>query len=343
MSKIINNINGNYRDKYKKVNLSDVIPLDTPYMTYIEPSTFCNIQCKFCFHSLEDNILNEKGYKPNIMEYNMFVNIVDKFKEFPSKLRAFKLCGLGEPLLNKKLPEMIAYAKQREVADRIIVVTNGLLLNPELNLKLIEAGLDEIIISIEGVSSQKYNEIAGIDIDYGKFLSNIKHLYQNKGECKIYAKIVNSGLDDGGEEKFHKIFDDICDNAYVEYLSSIFDGVDYSNIINDPSINQLGDRLTKKVEVCFLPFYNMSINATGKVSPCLFDFKNSIVVGNVNEESLVDIWNGERMNAFRRMHLNKERSKHPDCVECEWLSICACGIYENIIDEDAEKLIQYFE
>lgn len=342
MKKILINKDGNYRDHHKKVNMATVIPLETPFLVYVDPSSFCNIKCNFCFHSLDNNILNEKGFRPKIMEYDLFIKIVNQFREFPSKIKSFKFCGLGEPLLNNRLPEMISYAKKQHIANRIVLVTNGLLLSPELNMRLIDTGLDDILISLEGVSAEKYFEVAGVNIDYNKFLYNIKHFYENRDNCKLYIKVAHTGLDGRGETGFHDIFDDICDTAYVEYLTSIYDGVNYSDIIEDPSINQIGERIEKKVEVCFLPFNNLTINAHGKVSPCIFDFKENIVVGDVNEEALVDIWKGKRLNDFRVMHLKKERSKHLDCGKCKWISICGDSIYENIIDDDADKLIKYF-
>ncbi|MGQ3683438.1 MAG: SPASM domain-containing protein [Candidatus Loosdrechtia sp.] len=191
------------------------------------------------------------------------------------------------------------------------------------------------------MSAEKYSDIAGVSIDFEQFLATIRHFYKNKGECKVFIKIAHTGLDFRGEEGFHSTFDDICNIAYVKYLTSIFEGVDYLQVIKDRSANQLGERLGKKVDVYYLPFYNLNINALGKVSPCVFDYKNNIVVGDIAKESLVDIWNGKKMNDFRRMHLKKERYKHADCSNCEWLSICACGIYENVIDDAAEKLIKF--
>lgn len=343
MEKLLINKDGNYRDHHKKVSLSSVIPVSTPYLVYIDPSSKCNIKCNFCFHSLSDNYLKQNGFKQGIMDYELFVKIVSQFKEFPDKVKSFKLCGLGEPLLNKRLPEMIAHAKKQGIAERLVIVTNGILLNPELNLKLIDAGLDDLVISVEGVSQDKYKKIANINLNYDKFLANIRHFYENRNNCKVYTKLAHTGLGEKGEQEYHEIFDDITDTAYVEYLTELYQGVDYSNIIEDTSINQIGERIEKKVEVCFLPFLNLTVNVSGKVSPCIFDYKENIVVGDVNKDSLVDIWNSKRLNKFRLMHLKKKRDDHPDCAACQWLSICGDSIYENIIDDDAQRLIKYFE
>jgi radical SAM protein with 4Fe4S-binding SPASM domain len=341
--KVLKNIKGNYRDLNQKSYLGDVIPLDTPYKIYIEPSTYCNIKCNFCYHAMDEDKLNELGYKPDIMSIELFKECVDNIAMFPNKLRAFKFAGLGEPLLNKKIVEMIAYAKFKNIADKTTLVTNGILLNPKLNEELVLSGLDEVIISVEALSSEKYLDITQVRIDFEKFCSNIKDLYNRKQNMKLFIKIADIGLEGESEKKFHDIFDSISDIAYVECISNIFDNVNYENIISDESVNQIGERCNKRVEVCYLPFYNLYINARARVSPCVFDYKNKIVVGDIKKTDLVKIWNGKKLNQFRIMHLKKEREKHPYCKRCEWLSICACGIYENIIDDDAERLLKYFE
>ena len=71
----------------------------------------------------------------------------------------------GEPTLHKKLPDMIKYAKDKNVAETIRLVTNGTLLNPTLNPKLIDAGLDQIKISLEAVDEDNYKKISGHSID----------------------------------------------------------------------------------------------------------------------------------------------------------------------------------
>jgi radical SAM protein with 4Fe4S-binding SPASM domain len=343
MKKVLLNKDGNYRDHHDKVKLTSVIPLSTPFMIYVDPCNLCNIKCNFCFHSLDDTVLRQKGFRPGTMTFDLFGTLADNLKAFPERVKSLKFGGLGEPLLNRRLPDMIAYAKKQNVAEKIVLVTNGTLLAPGLNLKLIEAGLDDLLISVEGVSAQKFYETTATMIDYDRFLSGIRHFYEHKGNCRVYAKLAHTGLDDRGEAGFHDTFDGICDTAYVEYLTKIYQGVDYSDIVEDPSVNQMGERVTKMLDVCFLPFNNLNINVFGNVSPCIFDYKENIVFGNINQESLVDIWNGKKINEFRLMHLKRERSRHEDCSICEWLSIGACCIDENRINAaEAEKLIKYF-
>jgi len=343
MKRILENKDGTYRDHHEKVPLATVLPLSTPYLVYLDPSSVCNIRCNFCFHSLDAAGLREAGFRPGIMEYDLYTEVIDQFGEFPEQVKSFKFGGLGEPLLNKRLPEMIRYARDAGIARRLVLVTNGTLLEPDLNRRLIDGGLDDVVISAEGVSRAKYAEIAGVELDFDRLLENIADLHAHRRDCRIYVKVAHTGLDERGEAGFHALFDEICDTAYVEYLSRIYQGVEYDSIIEDPTINQVGERLDKPVQVCFLPFLNLTINVFGQVSPCIFDYKERLVIGNVRETRLVELWNCRKMNAFRVMHLRKRRHAHRDCGCCDWLSICGCRIYENIIDDDAEDLLEHYE
>ena len=327
-----------YREFNKKSMLADVIPLGSPYLITISCSDFCNLKCKFCFQSRGMEALKQDQFRPGMMTLETFKKLADQVQTFPTKVKAFRFTGFGEPLMNKYLPEMITYAKQKDLAEKVTIFTNGLLLSPQLNRKLIESGLDEVMLSLEGLSSEKYFEITGEHIDYERLVENISHLYEIKGSCKIFAKIIDVGLTDEGH--FHNTFDQISDLAFVEYASNAYCNVEYTKELEK---NYIGEKPEQRIDVCHLPFYYMYVNWNGDVSSCHLDYTKSICFGNINEESIVDIWKGKKMNEFRLMQLKKERYTHPVCRNCNWVSVCACGIYENIIDHDAGRLIQYFQ
>ena len=81
------------------------------------------------------------------MSLDLFKKIVDDLREFDAKLKLLSLYKDGEPLLNKHFPEMVRYARDAGIADRIWTKTNGSMLTPELNERIVDAGLDMICIS----------------------------------------------------------------------------------------------------------------------------------------------------------------------------------------------------
>ncbi len=330
----------NHRKLVERSVLAGVLPLNTPYVVHIDVASACNFKCKFCFHSLGKETLDELGFSPSIMNLELFKLTVDKIKAFPSKL--FRLCLIrhGEALLNKDLPDMINYAKMSGVASKINISTNGSLLTPEINKRLIESGLDEMLVSVEALSSEKYKEICGTDIDFDSMVSNIKNYYKNKNDSTLYVKIVDCALNNGDEEKFHDIFDNICDKASIEYITPCFSGVDYSTIKENYDTNIMGDEFVN-VTVCPQPFFQMHIFPNGNISICNADYNEKLVFGNVQHDSLVDVWNGNELNRFRIMQLKGERKNHSYCHFCAG-NVCYSS-ESDILDYDAYNLIKYYE
>ena len=329
----------NHRKLLKRSKLADVLPLNTPYVIHIDVSSACNFRCKFCFHSLEANKLKESGFIPTVMNFELFKVAIDKLREFPDKLKRLCLIRHGEPLLNKRLPDMIKYAKEQNIAEQINMSTNGSLLSPEINLRLIQAGLDEMLISVEALSKEKYKEICGEDLDFEAFIDNIRHYYNHKGNSRLYIKIVDVGLEYGEEEMFYQTFGPICDNASIENIVPCFRDVEYANIKDGYNVNIIGNRF-RDIKVCPQPFFQLHIFPNGNISVCNADYNEKIVFGNVKTDSLIDIWQGEEWSAFRLMHLNGERFMHPCCKLCAG-NVCYTSD-SDILDDNVEELQKIF-
>lgn len=325
----------NRRDLIKREKLADILPLKTPFTIYVDPSSVCNFKCSFCCHSLKEE-LKEMGFEPRIMSFEFYKKIIDQAKEFPDKVKMLCLFLNGESLINKKLTDMIEYARASNIAERIFLTTNGSLLTKELNRNLIDAGLNEILISIEALNAKLYRKIAGVDVDFNKLIDNISDLYHNKKDCKVFIKIVDMAINTDEEVKqFHYMFDNICDLAYIEPVVPVFEGVDYSNI-KLPKEN----RMNKHVDVCTRPFFTMTVHPNGNVGCCIVDYNEQIVLGNIEEQSLLTIWNGEKLNDFRITHLKKQRTSINICRQCT--SPYYDTQLSDFLDDKANELINTF-
>src|SRR5258708_5470743 len=112
--------------------------LPLPRSIYIEPTSRCNELCQQCPRTL----LSREDDRD--LSFDDFRSIVDQFPE----LERVVLHGLGEPLLNKDLPRMIHYLKAR--GTYVLFNSNGILLNAKRGQELIDAGLDEYRLSLDG-------------------------------------------------------------------------------------------------------------------------------------------------------------------------------------------------
>ena len=119
-------------------NLGNVIPLATPYVLLVDPSNICNIRCRWC-PSGHDALIKNSKRPQKIMEFELFKSIIDNLNQFGTAIKVLRLYKEGEPLLNPKFPEMVSYAKHSGYVNRIDTTTNGVLLNPELNQKIMPA------------------------------------------------------------------------------------------------------------------------------------------------------------------------------------------------------------
>jgi radical SAM protein with 4Fe4S-binding SPASM domain len=332
-AKIGNIINQN-RNK-----LQDAIPLDTPYSINIDPSNLCNFKCKFCAIQTSNKPVN---FKKQVMSIKLFKKIVDDISKFPSKLKVLRITGQGEPLINKNISEMIEYAKKKDVAEFIEIITNGSLLSPELNRNLVNSGLDRIRISVESLDEKGYEQIAGSKIDFEKFVENIKDLYNNKGKCEVYIKTVDVALENKEkEQQFYDTFGDICDKIFIDNiipLWSDFEEMKYSDKFKNINIGVHGQKI-KEILVCPYVFYSFIINPDGEITVCCADWQRKLVVGDVSKMPLIEIWNGEKLKKFWHDMLNKNKDKYEMCRKCV-LPTFDCN---DNIDAYAESIIKNYK
>ena len=120
-----------------------------PVCLYLEVMNRCNLLCETCprtFETLEP---------PADMDFALFQRIVD---QVPGVQRAV-LHGVGEPMLVKHLPDMVRYLKARGVY--VLFNTNGTLLREKRFVELIEAGLDELRVSLDAADAATYTLVRG--------------------------------------------------------------------------------------------------------------------------------------------------------------------------------------
>lgn len=296
--------------------LEKVIPLETPFHIFVDPSASCNFNCKFCFNKDKSRTFHK------IMEYELFVKIINDLRQFPQNLKVLRLYKEGEPLLNKHLSEMIAYAKKMQVADSIDFTTNGSLLSPGINLQIINAGLDAINISIEGLSRERYFEVSRANIDFEEFVSNIRHFYKNRGSCRVLIKTNDVNVHKDEEEQFYNVFGEICDEIAVEQVVPIWHNVDISDVKSEFDSGIYNQKVCN-CKVCPFIFYSMAINSDGSVSSCFSDWEHINIIGDAKKETIFNIWNGEALKELRISHLESKRHLYPACAECKQLTFAA--------------------
>lgn len=337
-------IKPNYDTKRKK--LAEVIPLAAPFTVYIEQTKYCNFKCFYCIHSTRDEADGEfraLGHRMQHMDEVFFEKIIRELKEFPQDgIKRIVFSGLGEPLMNPRLPEYVRMVVEAGIAGRVEIITNGLLLTPEKSRALVAAGITNINISVQGLDAAGYEETCGIRIDFERYLENLKYLYEHKGNVQIYIKAIDATLGTKeNEEKFFEIFSPFADRIYIEHLVVMQQQMDGLREIVDGTKNFYGEELDVNRKVCAQSFYFMQIGCEGDIFPCpVPGLGKNLSMGNAKEHTLTEIWNGSRRRGFLRKMLKKEKDQIPDCATCTCFNAINNPMEQ--LDDDAERLLPLF-
>lgn len=307
----------------QRCKLEEVIPLRTPMAVMIDVSSVCNLRCQFCPHG---NSKTREQMPQAVMDVELAKKCIDDLTLFEDKIKKLSFYALGEPLLNKNLPEIIRYAADRNIAESLEITTNGTLLNHQKSEALIEAGITLIDLSLYGLNAESYQNFSGISLDFEAFVEEIRYLYQIRRQAELVLKISKAVCATPQEqEKFYHIFGDICDKICLESPAPIWYDVDIE--IADKERNVYGETVRHK-EVCAVPFYTMLVNSNGIVSPCGSDWNIKLPVGNVREKSLVSIWNSEE---YKKLYVNLLKDGCANMTPCK-----NCHMYEFCIPDNID-------
>jgi MoaA/NifB/PqqE/SkfB family radical SAM enzyme len=144
-------------------------PLPSPVEAYFEVANRCNSLCETC----------PLTFAPQESAHNLGLEELEKLVAQLPDLRRAVMHGIGEPLLNRELPEMIRHLKSRGVY--VLFNTNAALLTRRRQVQLIESGLDELRVSIDGSTPETYLKVRGIPV-FNRVLENTAEMIRTKKE-----------------------------------------------------------------------------------------------------------------------------------------------------------------
>lgn len=280
-----------------------------PLHVDIEATNRCNLRCIMCIKSSGKNQGNQGD-----IDFDFACLILEVIK---GKVYSIKFNWRGEPLLYKKLPELIFYAKSLGIPE-VQINTNGLLLNKKISRELVEAGLDRIIFSVDGHSSETYESIR-VGGNYHVLLNNIHGFLLEKRLHKSSFPIVRVQMCVGKENIHEK-------EMFIKYWSSF--GVQVGIIDRQERLKRSGEILVKSVldysVRCKQPWQRLTISWEGKVFPCCANIKRNSPLGRIPlEMSVKDIRNYLKEIWLRSPVLNNIRKaiitgdvKNVLCSEC---------------------------
>jgi radical SAM protein with 4Fe4S-binding SPASM domain len=253
---------------------------------------------------------NQKGY----MDMDLFHKIIDEIKNYAVFIQLY---WMGEPFLFPNLFQMIDYISANSEA-KIIISTNGSLLDENLIDKIIQSNVYKLIISLDAAKSQTIYEKIRVGGNLQTVIKNASLLLAKEHNIKIDLQFIDFNINKSERTEFEKMWRDKRCRLTFSWLNT------WANQFNElkaetyySSPNSLIQRMP-----CSDLWYKMSIHWDGVVSVCCYDWNFKATIGNLNESSVKAIWNSDLMNQYRNFHENSQLNKIPLCAKCdEWATI----------------------
>ena len=264
-----------------------------PEIVQIEATNICNAKCVFCPR-------DEMHRRQGIMSLELFKKIVDECAELG--ITHVRMHNYGEAFMDRKLVEKVRYAKQKGIRE-VGMISIGSLISELVARGMIDAGLDAINISVDA-SGKEVFEATRLGLNYDKVIANIERLVRLRSEGgKRRPKLILS---------FVRQNNSADEQAFIEHWRSIADKIHVTDLHN------WAGTLNSESDVnypCYRPWLTFTVLWDGRVSLCCADFDGKTILGNLNTQTIAEIWNAEPYRNVRREHLE---SGGPDvCRACD--------------------------
>lgn len=281
-------------------------------LVQLEVTNACNHKCYFCPN--RNSIRDTK-----MMDFDFAKRIIRECKELIGKDSKICFHMNGEPLLYKRLPELIEFSKELGY-EYCFVTTNGSVATDSLLKELFDSGLDSIKYSINAGTRETYNKIHGKD-DWDKVISSLKFASRyrkesNKNYC-IYVSCVGTRDNINELEGLKAEVDEYCDEI-VFYYPCGYAG--QNNALAKEIRCDMSGLDIKTFDIlhsrpCNVLWNSINVTCEGYLSLCCSESDNRLVVEDLNKMSVREAWLGHKMSSIRNKHLNGDIADTP-CLSC---------------------------
>jgi len=289
---------------------------------HIELVSYCNYKCSFCTNPFRTK---EEG---GILPWAMFTNLVEQCVE--AGVTDMSLHGSGDPSLYKskdedgnvvRVADAIRYASERGL--NVLINSNCHLFTKDDYRAMFEAGLQILRVSFHGWDKAAYEQYMRND-GYDKVLDDLSHIAEWNEEWGTNTELHSTHLsydfqdlsiDEQIAEYRKNIIDPLGCQAEIWRLHDWAGQMDVSHEMYQIRKKDLASRRT-----CGRPFAeSMEIRANGKVSICCFDMGSPYYLGDLNEQTIEEVYFGDKYEFARDVHRNEEWEKIDLCNNCDQL------------------------
>lgn len=283
-----------------------------PAMIYnFELTNKCPFSCIMCART--NNMTRPEG----LMNFELFKKIIDQLDSYSvDKTKPMWLHGFGESLVHPEFDVFMKYASQK--GFNVGLSINPFLLTKKIANRLLLSQPKHLYIAIDGHDNESFEKIRGIKNAYERSVERLENFISLKNDISPNTKIdivmidfdLNHNSISSMKEKWESI------DKRVNFIAKAF--TTWDGNASDVMALKKNRRIKPKNITCIEPWKDMTVNWDGKVTPCCFDYNKKYILGDLNTQSLSEIWNGSAMQSLRAEMISGNVT-NPLCKNCEHL------------------------
>ena len=289
-----------------------------PLFVSVEPAAVCQLRCPACPVGLRDDETSRSRDFERTMSCEVWHRVLAEIRDTAFVVQFY---FQGEPLLNKDLPQMIKEA--HEAGLYTIVSTNAQAMTAYLAEQLVAAGLNRIIVSMDGLSDESYNayRIGGSLTQCIHALSYLRDAKEQLGgRTTIELQGLRLKTNEHEWKAFRYAYKRLGADRLVFKTAQLYDYTHGHPLM--PSDKQYSRYVLGKDGIyhrrplgkgCWRVWSGAVITTNGEVLPCCYDKAHAHAYGNIMESPLKELFHNEKATAFRKAAWQEK----PDiCQEC---------------------------
>ena len=270
-----------------------------PYLQ-IEPTSFCNFRCVFCFQSNPSFSQRKNGFMGH-MTFETFREIVDQAE---NKIEFISLASRGEPLICRDIEKMLAYTRNKFL--NLKINTNASVLTESKIHSILQSGVKTLVFSADAADEKLYEKLR-VNGNFKKTVKNISLFKEIREKHYPKKKIITrvSGVKVNESQNFEdmkNLWDELVDQvAFVDYC---------------PWEDVYSSKKNELQKPCTELWRRMYVWWDGVANPCEVDFKSSLTVGKIHKNDIRSLWTSSAYENLRNKHKTKLRLDLDPCNKC---------------------------
>ncbi len=302
---------GEYRRRWRETDDFRQVPA-WPLHLDVDTNYSCNLRCAMCPLGVPGH---ELPYGTRLLDKKLYARVIQEGAD--QGLCSIRLGLTGEPLLRGDIVEFVDIARRAGLLD-IMLITNAMLLTPDMSGRLIDAGLTRLQVSIDAVTAPTYAQLRRGG-DYETVINHVAGFIETRERAGVELPLlrvsfVRTAVNQHELEAFEDYWQPRADYVAIQ---------EYADLVGTPESMALipDDRKVIDQFRCPDPFQRMALFVNGDLFGCCSDHGRDYPWGNAFQDDVGTVWRSEVAARLRDLHRQGRWYDHPACRACGLASV----------------------